>query len=196
MSSLNNSLPATIAISLGANLPSPIGPPHKTLNAVRPKLEEEIHNWIYQDIERNAQKTKKYEDLRFRWSPLFGTEPLGGPPEQPDYINAVLVVDGRQLSELPPSKAAAFALLRRFLRLENFFGRDRTISQEKWGARSLDIDFLAWGGLHLQENELTLPHPRLIERSFVIVPLAAALTSDEKPPRIMPKDQNWLESFL
>ncbi len=185
--------PRTLAVGLGANLPSKFGPPHKTLNAVRPALEEEIKLWLID--ETNADKTFETpcKDLRFRWSPLFGTEPIGGPPNQPEYINTVLVVDGQKLFDLEPTTKAAISLLERFLNLEIFFGRDRNVSAKKWSPRSLDLDLLAWGDLQVKTQVLTLPHPRLIERSFVVVPLAAALTSDIANPRIMPKGQNWIE---
>ena len=118
---------------------------------------------------------------------------MGGPINQPAYINAVLVVDGPRFSLLEPSEFAALNLLERFLQLENYFGRDRQRSDVLWGPRSLDIDLLAWGGLQVQQEALTIPHPRLIERSFVIVPLGEALSAKGEKPRKIPPQVNWQE---
>ena len=57
----------------------------------------------------------------------------------------------------------------------------------------MDLDLLAWGALQVQHEALILPHPRLIERSFVVVPLAAALTGVAQVPRRIPPDLDWLE---
>jgi 2-amino-4-hydroxy-6-hydroxymethyldihydropteridine diphosphokinase len=63
------------------------------------------------------------------------------------------------------------ALLDRALRVEAMFGRDRS-REQRWGPRSLDIDIIAFDGLEMDEPGLTLPHPRLFERAFVLAPLA------------------------
>jgi 2-amino-4-hydroxy-6-hydroxymethyldihydropteridine diphosphokinase len=91
-------------------------------------------------------------------SPLYKTAPIG--PPQPDYINACILVE---------TSLTARSLLHRLLRIENQFGRVR---QERWGARSLDLDLLLMGELIIDSPGLTLPHPRLQERAFVLVPLA------------------------
>ena len=93
-------------------------------------------------------------------SALYQTAPVGGPPGQPPFLNAVLAVS---------SGLTAPELLRRSLELESRFGRQRL---EHWGARTLDIDLLDYGGQLLDGPELILPHPRLAERAFVLVPLA------------------------
>ena len=141
-----------LAIGLGANLPSAAGGPVETLIALRPRLSAEIQACL------GAVCT--------RWSPLFRTAPVGGPPNQPDYINAVVVVD--QPPE--PTASVALGLLRRLQALELHFDRVR---EERWGPRTLDLDLLWWGGLQLQSSELELPHPRWRERAFVLAPLAA-----------------------
>ena len=79
-----------LAIGLGANLPRAAGGPIETLIALRPRLSAEIQACL--------------GEVSLRWSPLFRTAPVGGPPNQPDYINAVLVVDQ------PPDPTAAAAL--------------------------------------------------------------------------------------
>ncbi len=138
----------TLAIALGANL----GDPLATLPAVRPLLERALNGVA----------------LHWRWSPLFRTAPLGGPPGQPPYLNGVAVA---QLAG-PPARRDPdpLAVLRTLQALEIRFGRER---RERWGPRRLDLDLLWCGEEQRQDAELTLPHPRLLERSFVLAPLAA-----------------------
>lgn len=95
-----------------------------------------------------------------RASPVYETPPVGG-PEQPPYLNAVVSARSR----LSPR-----ALLREAQRIEAEHGRRRTV---RWGARTLDVDVLAYGDLVTGDPELTLPHPRAHERGFVLVPWAA-----------------------
>lgn len=109
-----------------------------------------------------------------RWSPLFRTAPVGGPPGQPDYLNAVVLVNPTQ----SPSNAAALELLGALQALEQRFARQR---REHWGPRSLDLDLLWWGDLRCRSDALELPHPRLLERAFVLAPLAA-IDTQLRPP--------------
>lgn len=92
-------------------------------------------------------------------SSVYETAPVGG-PEQPDYLNMVVAVE----TELPPE-----ALLEGCLAIEAAHGRVR---RERWGARTLDIDLLSYGDLVLATERLTLPHPQVGQRAFVLVPLA------------------------
>ncbi len=98
-----------------------------------------------------------------RVSPLVETDPVGG-PEQPPYLNAVVV--GR--STLAPA-----ALLAALHGIEHDHGRTRDI---RWGARTLDLDLIAFGRpgssheVVSDDPALTLPHPRAVERAFVLVP--------------------------
>jgi 2-amino-4-hydroxy-6-hydroxymethyldihydropteridine diphosphokinase len=92
-------------------------------------------------------------------SPVYETEPVGG-PEQPEYLNAVVAVD----TALTPRQ-----LLEVAQRLEDAAGRVRG---EQWGPRTLDVDVLLVGDEHVDEPDLVVPHPRLYERAFVMVPLA------------------------
>ena len=148
----------SLAIALGANLPSPAGPPLATLVALRPLLEALL-------LEHGAPDKTHGHSLP-RWSPLFRTAAVGGPAGQPDYLNAVVL-----LSPVPPATPrAAGRLLSGLQTLEQRFGRQR---REHWGPRSLDLDLLWWGGLRCRGEALELPHPRLGERSFVLAPLAA-----------------------
>lgn len=91
----------------------------------------------------------------------YRTQPWGV-TDQPAFINAVIAV----ATELPP-----LALLRRGLACEQALGRDRS-REQRWRPRTIDIDLIAYDDLSLDEAELTLPHPRLFERGFVLVPLA------------------------
>jgi 2-amino-4-hydroxy-6-hydroxymethyldihydropteridine diphosphokinase len=88
------------------------------------------------------------------------TAPVGGPSGQPDYLNAALKLE----TDLPPE-----ALLDALLNLETRYGRLR---RERWGARVLDLDLIAYGTLVLNTPRLTLPHPRAWERTFVLGPLS------------------------
>jgi 2-amino-4-hydroxy-6-hydroxymethyldihydropteridine diphosphokinase len=62
------------------------------------------------------------------------------------------------------------AMLFTLQKIEKKFGRDRT-SGKRWGPRTLDLDLIAYDDISIQKPELTLPHPRLFERAFVLVPL-------------------------
>jgi 2-amino-4-hydroxy-6-hydroxymethyldihydropteridine diphosphokinase len=92
-------------------------------------------------------------------SPVYETAPVGG-PVQPDYLNAVVAVD----TTLGPR-----ALLELANRLEAEADRVREVH---WGPRTLDIDVLLVGDVAVNEPDLVVPHPRMLERAFVLVPLA------------------------
>lgn len=93
------------------------------------------------------------------YSPLYRSAPVGGPPNQPDYLNAVAALD----TALTPAQ-----LLSLLQALEHSQGRVRTT---RWGARTLDLDLLLYDQLISHDPSLTLPHPRLHERAFVLGPL-------------------------
>ena len=146
-------------IALGANLSSAIGSPAETLRAAIEAL--------------SASGERVLRVSRFFATPCF---PAGAGP---DYVNACIAASG---------EASAAELLARMHRIEHDFGRER---EQRWGSRSLDLDLLAhgqeiapdaasqskWRGLSLEEQkvrapeELILPHPRMHERAFVLVPL-------------------------
>ena len=90
-------------------------------------------------------------------SSYLQTKPVGG-PEQPDYLNAVAIVE----SELP-----AKDLLAVLNGIETAMGRTREIH---WGPRVIDLDLIQYGGLLVNDEKLTLPHPRAHERRFVLAP--------------------------
>jgi 2-amino-4-hydroxy-6-hydroxymethyldihydropteridine diphosphokinase len=92
-------------------------------------------------------------------SPVYETEPWGVEPgSQPPYFNAVIVLK----TTLPPS-----SLLERAHAVEEAFHRVR---DERWGARTLDVDIVAYADVVSDDPQLTLPHPRAHERAFVLAP--------------------------
>ena len=91
-------------------------------------------------------------------SSWYTTKPVG--PPQPDYINGCALIT----TELDPHK-----LLATLLDIEQQFGRVR---KEHWGARTLDLDLILYNNLILDTPNLQIPHPRMGERAFVLVPLA------------------------
>ena len=153
--------PQSLAIALGANLPSAAGVPRRTLITVRPQLEQLLISW----------GRASAGELRCSWSPLFETVPVGGPSCQPLYCNAVVLIKGVQR---PAAEATALELLTELHQLERRFGRDRD-QELPWGPRSLDLDLLFWGEWRLEHPRLVLPHPRLHLRQFVLEPLLAAM---------------------
>jgi 2-amino-4-hydroxy-6-hydroxymethyldihydropteridine diphosphokinase len=93
-------------------------------------------------------------------SGLYSTAPVGL-PNQPRFLNAVVALD----TALTPR-----TLLAALLFIERLFGRDRAASVPN-GPRTLDLDILVYGDLILSEPDLEIPHPRLAQRAFVLVPL-------------------------
>ncbi|MBV8659209.1 MAG: 2-amino-4-hydroxy-6-hydroxymethyldihydropteridine diphosphokinase [Burkholderiales bacterium] len=94
-----------------------------------------------------------------RASSLYGSKPVGY-LDQPDFINAVAAVE---------TALAPHDLLDALLALESHFGRQRTFRN---APRTLDMDVLLYGNMTHHDDRLTVPHPRMLERSFVLVPLA------------------------
>ena len=93
-------------------------------------------------------------------SSLYSTEPVGY-AEQPRFVNAAVALE----TNLTPRQ-----LLDALLALERDFGRDRTNATPD-GPRTLDLDILLFGDLSVSEPGLEIPHPRLAERAFVLIPL-------------------------
>ena len=91
-------------------------------------------------------------------SHVYETAPVGGPP-QDAYLNAVVGID----TALRPRTLLALAQ-----RIEN--GAER-VRVERWGPRTLDVDVLLYDDVELDDEDLTIPHPRMWERGFVLAPL-------------------------
>lgn len=96
---------------------------------------------------------------RVATSSLYAGRPVG-PQDQPDFINAVALLETR---------LSALALLDQLQALEQ---RHRRIRERHWGPRTLDLDLLFYNDLALVSPRLVLPHPQLLARAFVVVPLA------------------------
>jgi len=135
-------------IGIGANLPAEIQghrfEPLETLRTARLALDE------MGGIEVAAS------------SSVVRSPPMG-PADQPDYVNAVLLVR---------TSLEAEAMLDVLQQLEDDFGRVR---DTHWGARTLDLDLLLYGVAQIANERLTVPHPGLVERAFVVQPLCAML---------------------
>jgi len=101
-----------------------------------------------------------------RSSRVYATDPVGG-PEQPEYLNAVIEVE---------ASGSARELLETCLAIEKHMGRERG---ERWGPRVVDLDVLTFGEEEIDEQGLQVPHPRMHERGFVLIPL---LELDADPP--------------
>jgi 2-amino-4-hydroxy-6-hydroxymethyldihydropteridine diphosphokinase len=104
-------------------------------------------------------------------SPSYVTAPHGVDGSQPDYVNAVAVVR----TQLPPQ-----ALLAQLLAIERRQRRTRVAGRRN-APRTLDLDLLLFGGRRARTPALTLPHPRMHERAFVLIPLA-----DVAPTTVVP----------
>ena len=99
-------------------------------------------------------------------SSIYSSPPMG-PPDQPDYMNAVCIIN---------SSISAADTLATLHHIEDSFGRTRT---RHWGERTLDLDLILFGEQRSDADSLRLPHPGLYQRNFVIIPLveiAADLT--------------------
>ena len=102
-------------------------------------------------------------------SSFHETEPVGGPPGQGLFLNAAAVLE----TSLDP-----FGLLQVLREIEERFGRTRTV---RWGERTLDLDLLLFDDRIVDTPELTVPHPRLTERRFVLEPLAEVAPDAVEP---------------
>ena len=105
-------------------------------------------------------------------SSLIETDPVG-PIDQPNYLNGALTL--RTSLDAPGLLSALFAI-------ERSMGRDRS-SEERWGPRVIDLDLILFGDHVINSPDLTIPHPRMHERRFVLDPLSE-IASGWAHPRI------------
>lgn len=103
-------------------------------------------------------------------SGVYETAPWGGVDQEP-FLNAVVLVD----TTLRPAD-----LLADLQATEAAFGRDRS-REVRWGPRTLDLDVLLYGDVEVDTPDLVIPHPRLAERAFVLVPLSEVLPGGRLP---------------
>jgi len=101
----------------------------------------------------------RFDIVLLRASGIFETEAVGGPPDNPPFLNTVLEIE----TSLSPRD-----LLAACQSVEDEFGRTRPM---EWAPRTLDIDLLMYGEATISETDLQVPHPRLHERNFVLAPL-------------------------
>jgi 2-amino-4-hydroxy-6-hydroxymethyldihydropteridine diphosphokinase len=104
-----------------------------------------------------------------RVSSFLENPPVGGPAGQGMYLNAVVAID----TALTPRR-----LLAACKQVEGEFGRASTV---RWGPRVIDLDILLYGDLVVGEPDLEIPHPRMHERTFVLIPLAEIDTEVRHP---------------
>ncbi len=122
-------------------------------------------------VERALDELARLPETRLSArSGLYLSKPVGY-AEQPAFINAVAALQTQRTPR---------ALLDALLAIEARQGRDRSI---KNGPRTLDLDLLLYNGLVMHEHGLTLPHPRMAERAFVLAPLAEIAPEAEIPGR-------------
>ena len=132
------------------------------------------HGTRAQTLSAAAQRLKTLGQIILR-SSLYETEPVGF-RDQAHFLNAVVALE----TELAP-----LSLLRGLLAIERDFGRDRSRSVPK-GPRTLDLDLLMMEDRIVVSEELTLPHPSLAERRFVLAPLAEIAPDLRLPPTHQP----------
>ncbi|MBL0074714.1 MAG: 2-amino-4-hydroxy-6-hydroxymethyldihydropteridine diphosphokinase [Rhodocyclaceae bacterium] len=135
-------------VALGANLGDPVATVHAAIEALR-----ELPNTHLVGA-----------------SSLYRTAPVGL-KHQPDFINAVVTIDAVSPAPTDPM-AGANALMHSLFRIEEKFGRRREPSGARNLARTLDLDLLLYADEISDDINLTLPHPRMHERAFVLAPLA------------------------
>ncbi|YAI82158.1 MAG: 2-amino-4-hydroxy-6-hydroxymethyldihydropteridine diphosphokinase [cyanobacterium endosymbiont of Rhopalodia sterrenbergii] len=110
-------------------------------------------------LENTIQIFKQLSEIYLKsYSHWYSTIPFG--PPQPNYLNGCAILE----TYLFPDK-----LLETLLNIEQQWGRVR---RERWGPRTLDLDLLLYGDLILKTDTLQIPHPRMTQRGFVLIPLA------------------------
>lgn len=148
-------------ISLGANLNSSIGSPEET-------------------IEQAILLLAKFSSAPLTISSLHKTQPVDCPPGSQPYINAVVGL-------LPTEIETPLSLLRRMQLIENSLGRKRSgIVNE---ARVIDLDLITFKNEQYESAELSLPHPRAIQRAFVLEPLRELVGNSVFPFQDRPIDE-------
>jgi len=114
----------------------------------------------------HLQRAKRYllslsPEQWHRASPLYETEPVDCPPATPKFLNAALEIE---------FTGAPSTLLKKLLAYEKAHGRDRAAGPN--APRTIDLDILYFGEKEIMTNDLVIPHPRLAQRRFVLVPLS------------------------
>ena len=109
-------------------------------------------------------------------SPVYRTAAIG--PAQPDYLNAAVAIAMNDVADqLLPRE-----IIERVLAVESELGRVRKNTEERFAARTIDIDVLLWGQRIVDEASLHIPHPRLVQRRFALAPLIELLGEEVVVP--------------
>jgi len=116
------------------------------------------------NIKEAIKKINTLKDTRvIKESKVFKSSPVGGPAGQPNYLNSALKIQ---------TKILALNLLKELKKIENEMGRIKTV---RFGPRLIDLDILLYGDQLIRTKALTIPHPRMFARDFVIQPLSQVL---------------------
>jgi len=128
------------------------------MNKIYIAIGSNLNNPVYQ-LRKAIDHLDDHKDIKLiKKSSLYQTKPIGI-VNQPDFINAVIEIEYDDTPE---------KLINELLRIETFFGRVR---DKKNGPRILDLDILLFNTLVIDDNNLSIPHPRMMERIFVLLPL-------------------------
>jgi len=129
------------------------------------------------NMKRALEELGRHEGIAVvQVSSLIETDPVGGPEGQGKFINAAAALD----TTLTPRK-----LLEACLGVEHALGRTRGPDDIRWGPRVIDIDILLYGDEIIRERGLSVPHPRMHERGFVLAPLAEIAGEARHPVSLM-----------
>ena len=121
-------------------------------------LGSNLHNPIYH-LEKGIRQINHLPETNIvKRSSLYKSKPLG-PKNQPNYINAVIKIK---------TKYEPIELLDELQKIENNHHRKRI---KKWGPRTLDLDILLFNEIEINHDRLIIPHPEMINRDFVLIPL-------------------------
>ncbi len=124
---------------------------------------------VQENLRRAVAAVAALPDTRLtRISSLYRTAPVGV-EDQPEFVNGALTVVTRLLAR---------ELLTALLGIEQFLGRTREV---RWGPRTVDLDLILYGDAVVGEDDLELPHPRMHQRGFVLVPLAEVAGAQRHP---------------
>lgn len=142
-SNITDSNSVAVAVSLGSNLP--------------------YLNRSAREVVLGAMESLRRISIESQASSLYLSEPIDCPSGSGDFINAAMLLR-------IASKTPAHELLLVLQGIEADYGRQRGAQQNQ--ARTLDIDIISYGNQELESKDLILPHPRAIQRRFVLMPLA------------------------
>ncbi len=140
---------------------------------------------VQRTFKRALSRLDKHDEITLlRRSDWIETAAVGGPAGQPNFMNGAIVVE----TTLSPE-----SLLETMNEVETHFGRDRATG-EPMGPRTLDLDLLLYADQIVQSDRLTIPHPRMAERRFVLEPLAQ-IDPEWEVPGASATVNEWLQEL-